>query len=162
MNYLKKNLTYKQDELGIWTAEYEGFEIVQSSSHRKADCEALGKKWVELMNSKEEPEDDPEATEVVEAVAEETTDTAEAGTVDEEPYNLTHKLSETMEALQNGEELLIMTADILFVCRMTDSGMFRITEKASGETKVVKFPKFFGIAIRDAFGLPTNKKHVRK
>lgn len=148
MTYLKKNLTYKKNDLGAWVAYYGDYII--GTDKRKADCEDKAKHWVEDMNAKAEPEEEPEVVE------------PEATVEQEEPYNLNHKLEEVLDALRNGEELRIMTADIVFSCRQTDNGMFSITELASGETKVVKFPKFYGIAIRDAFGLPTNKAHVRK
>lgn len=217
MTYLKKNLTYKKNEMGQWEAHYEDFLIESSIANRKADCEALAKKWVEMVNEMAEPVieehevEEPEVEEsqefgtgdIVKIRTEETlakvvmpiqeedgswwyeveaigigntihrevkqsdltlADIEEVQAVesDEEPYNFNHKLDEVLDALRNGDELKIMTADIIFLCRMTDNGMFSITEAESGETKVVKFPKFYGIAIRDAFGLATNKAHVRK
>lgn len=157
MTYLKKNLTYKKNELETWVAYYGDYII--GTDKRKADCEAKAKKWVEEMNAKAEAEAEPEVE--IEPEIEEVEKTAEPVEEYEEPYNLNHKLAEVLDALKNGEELKIMTADIIFSCRMTDNGMFSIKELSSGETKVVKFPKFYGIAIRDAFGLPTNKAHVR-
>lgn len=156
--YLKKDITYKKNAEGEWVA-YIGKETLATAA-RKADCEAMAKKAVEELNAALEAEPEPEAEQEVKAAVIEVE--AEAVVECEEAYNLSHKHDEVHEALKSGEELVLLVADTLFGCRQTDSGMFSITELVSGKTEVVPFPKYYGIGIRDAFGLPTNKKHVRK